>query len=312
MKILLVISVVFLSLSKDVYSQMVDPFYVEGKEQLYKETERYLHYTDSAINNLISGVVYTSFTINERGEIDSVWIVKGAHELLDKEAIECVHKLGKWSPAMLDSMYIPTRINFPMCFLLEMTGHREHEVDTMVYYNHSTNHHTLLLETFLVLTWPSIPIITKEVTTTTQQIELRPNIQQDYAALFSTKGYDIKVNFNHLVDKTEKNYLAGYVVDEKDSIRIDNFIQALHDVPNNHKDFAEFKILPTLGEIYGNEKRVLFDVLFDLLSEGEVIVKRKRNQENLKKILIRRREKFILVETIDGDLIWKYKFGSEF
>jgi len=67
----------------------------------------------------IQGEVVVGFTIDELGTIGSVQIVKGVHELLDKESIKVVKQLPQFEPVKLNEKNIGVYIECPIKFSLE-------------------------------------------------------------------------------------------------------------------------------------------------------------------------------------------------
>jgi hypothetical protein len=53
-------------------------------------------YPDNTLDSRIEGKVYTSFTINEKGEISNIKIKKGLNNNIDKEIVRIISKMPNW------------------------------------------------------------------------------------------------------------------------------------------------------------------------------------------------------------------------
>lgn len=78
----------------------VQPQFPGGPLALQKYIDKYLE-TPPAVRKLkITGKVYTSFIITETGEIEEAMVVKSLQLNCDRAALELVHYMPKWKPAM--------------------------------------------------------------------------------------------------------------------------------------------------------------------------------------------------------------------
>ena len=69
----------------------------------------------------ISGRVVMQLLINKEGKAVKVWVAKGVHTLLDKEAFRVMSKLAKdldFNPAYKDGQPVEGIVNFPLLFRL--------------------------------------------------------------------------------------------------------------------------------------------------------------------------------------------------
>ncbi|HBG57036.1 MAG TPA: energy transducer TonB [Porphyromonadaceae bacterium] len=85
-----------------------------------------VRYPEEARKNNIEGRVIINFIIDKEGKMVSPKIVRGAHHLLDKEAMratEVVAFIHKWEPAKLDGKPVRTRYTLPLVF--EIPNQRE-------------------------------------------------------------------------------------------------------------------------------------------------------------------------------------------
>ena len=54
--------------------------------------------------------VFVNFTVEKDGSITAVKVIRGVHELLDKEAVRCVNKIPKMIPG--SNLDKPTSVQF--------------------------------------------------------------------------------------------------------------------------------------------------------------------------------------------------------
>ena len=77
-----------------------------------------LKYPDIAKKEGYQGRVYVSFVVNEKGEVEDVRIINGAHESLNKEAIRVIKSSPDWVPARIGDINVPVTYTFPVIFQL--------------------------------------------------------------------------------------------------------------------------------------------------------------------------------------------------
>lgn len=69
--------------------------------------------------NGISGRVFINFTVGKDGEIRDVKILRGVHDLLDKEAVRVVKAMPKWKPGKQRGKAVSVSYNLPISFQLK-------------------------------------------------------------------------------------------------------------------------------------------------------------------------------------------------
>ena len=69
--------------------------------------------------NGISGKVYINFVVGKDGVIRNVKILRGVHDLLDKEAIRVVKAMPKWKPGKQRGKPVSVSFNLPINFVLK-------------------------------------------------------------------------------------------------------------------------------------------------------------------------------------------------
>ncbi len=91
-----------------------------GKEQ--EEFRKFIHehiqYPEIAAENGIEGIVYVQFTVNRKGDISDVHIVRGVDPALDEEAIRVVSSSPKWTPGEQRGKPVSVCFTFPIHFQL--------------------------------------------------------------------------------------------------------------------------------------------------------------------------------------------------
>jgi TonB family protein len=80
-----------------------------------------LRYPIVAQENKVEGVVVVDFVINTKGKVDSIQIVNGVHNLLDKEAIRVLRmsNASMWQPARYSNNVVNVHYWFPFVFSLD-------------------------------------------------------------------------------------------------------------------------------------------------------------------------------------------------
>ena len=69
--------------------------------------------------NGISGRVFINFTVGKDGKIRDVKILRGVHDLLDKEAVRVVKAMPKWKPGKQRGKAVSVSYNLPISFQLK-------------------------------------------------------------------------------------------------------------------------------------------------------------------------------------------------
>jgi len=85
-------------------------------EQFQKHISQTLVYPPQALKKGISGRVVTQFKINKFGLVYDVEVVKGVHELLDKEAVRVIKSSPLWTPGFQNQLPIDVSYTIPTVF----------------------------------------------------------------------------------------------------------------------------------------------------------------------------------------------------
>jgi len=74
------------------------PEFIGGVEKLYEYLGNNINYPEQAKDFSIQGKVFVQFVVWKDGSIRDVKVVKGAHKLLDKEALRVITNMPTWKP----------------------------------------------------------------------------------------------------------------------------------------------------------------------------------------------------------------------
>ena len=77
-----------------------------------------IKYPAGAKSNNIQGKVYVQFVVEKDGVISEVTIRRGAHKLLNDEAIRVVKLMPKWEPGSMRGKKVRVRYTLPISFSL--------------------------------------------------------------------------------------------------------------------------------------------------------------------------------------------------
>jgi hypothetical protein len=92
------------------------PSYPGGIDSLRTFIKRNLKYPKGTVDYV--GIVYVSFLVKEDGSATEFKIVKGLCDPCDKNAIEALEKMPKWTPAMVNDKPTKTRMVLPVKYEL--------------------------------------------------------------------------------------------------------------------------------------------------------------------------------------------------
>lgn len=92
------------------------PEYPGGMSEFVKWLTATLKYPDAALRQRIQGKVMISFIVNKDGSLSDVKIMKGAHKLLDAEAMRVALLMPKWQPGKENGVPCKTMVAIPIVF----------------------------------------------------------------------------------------------------------------------------------------------------------------------------------------------------
>lgn len=93
-------------------------FQGKGGEGFREYLAKNIIYPEEAKKNGITGKVYVQFTVNAKGEVTDVKVVRGANPLLDKEAIRVTESSPLWQPGKQKGKSVAVQFTFPINFEL--------------------------------------------------------------------------------------------------------------------------------------------------------------------------------------------------
>ena len=92
------------------------PEFVGGVEKLYEYLGNNINYPEQAKDFSIQGKVFVQFVVWKDGTIKDVNVVKGAHKLLNKEALRVILQMPKWKPGKQRGKAVNARFTLPIKF----------------------------------------------------------------------------------------------------------------------------------------------------------------------------------------------------
>jgi len=95
------------------------PEFKGGMDALMKYMGDNVTYPEKAKEEKIEGKVFVSFVVNEKGKVTQAKIVKGANELLDKEALRVINKMPDWIPGKHEGKNVNVKMHLPINFKLD-------------------------------------------------------------------------------------------------------------------------------------------------------------------------------------------------
>ena len=92
------------------------PEFIGGINKLYEYLGNKINYPEQAKYFGIQGKVFVQFVVWKDGTIRDVKIVKGAHRLLDKEALRVINNMPNWKPGKQRGKNVNARFTLPIKF----------------------------------------------------------------------------------------------------------------------------------------------------------------------------------------------------
>lgn len=99
------------------------PEFPGGMTELMSWLSENIKYPAEAVKQKIEGRVFVSFIIEKDGSVSNLTIAKGAHELLDQEALRIVGLMPKWEPGKDKGKLVRCRYTLPISFKLPPEQH---------------------------------------------------------------------------------------------------------------------------------------------------------------------------------------------
>lgn len=129
LSILAVLFVVELGAAQET-DEAVPAKYTEGQVAFMKYLAKNIHYPSQGRDAGVTGVVYASFLIDEKGDCDSIRIVRGLSPEFDQEVIRLLKQMGDWEPAKVNGNAAACWINLPIGFYM---NHDSQSLDASIY-----------------------------------------------------------------------------------------------------------------------------------------------------------------------------------
>ena len=90
-----------------------------GHDRFRKYIQDNMVYPEEAKQKKIEGRVFVQFTVKYAGDVTDVTILRGAHPLLDEEALRVVRSSPRWMPGCSRGKPTSVRFTFPVVFKLD-------------------------------------------------------------------------------------------------------------------------------------------------------------------------------------------------
>ena len=97
----------------------VAPKILSGEISIIQFIRSNLIYPRKAVEEGIKGKVFIQFIVSKKGIVEHIAVLKGAHILLDKEAVRVIRKLKFNSPAFVNGEAQTLNFNVPISFKLQ-------------------------------------------------------------------------------------------------------------------------------------------------------------------------------------------------
>lgn len=95
------------------------PVYPGGEAALFAFIKKETEYPDAARDEGITGKVFVQFIVEKNGQVDSVWIKRSAHPLLDAEALRVVALTDGWTPGKQNDKPVRVQYMLPISFTMD-------------------------------------------------------------------------------------------------------------------------------------------------------------------------------------------------
>ncbi|MBL4657879.1 MAG: energy transducer TonB [Flavobacteriales bacterium] len=95
------------------------PIFGTGEEDRIAYLEQHIRYPQRAIDARISGKVYVSYIVSERGKLQNIKLVRGIGGGCDKEVLRVVKAMPRWNPGMMGDQKVAVKGGMFFEFKLE-------------------------------------------------------------------------------------------------------------------------------------------------------------------------------------------------
>ncbi|MBK7129370.1 MAG: energy transducer TonB [Crocinitomicaceae bacterium] len=94
------------------------PEFIGGADALDDFIKKNIKYPAEAKEQGIQGKVYVQFVVEKDGTVTNVTVRRGAHTLLDNEAVRVVKLMPAWKPGTMRGKKVRVRYTLPITFSL--------------------------------------------------------------------------------------------------------------------------------------------------------------------------------------------------
>ncbi len=105
-----------------IYNQAeVSPAFPGGQDALSNYINNNISYSQTAIDNNVSGTIHVSFVVDEKGKVVNPQVIdnKNPNDGLNEETIKMFNNMPLWEPGMVKGKKVKTRMELPISFQLE-------------------------------------------------------------------------------------------------------------------------------------------------------------------------------------------------
>nr|MDA3892773.1 M56 family metallopeptidase [Salinivirgaceae bacterium] len=95
------------------------PQFEGGDSALRDFIASHVKYPKEAKEDGIQGRVFVQFVVSKNGKVEQVKVVRGVHDLLDKEALRVISALPDWKPGMKNGKCVTVSFTVPINFQLD-------------------------------------------------------------------------------------------------------------------------------------------------------------------------------------------------
>jgi len=95
------------------------PGFPGGLRALTQYIKENMQYPQLALESDVEGVVYVSFMVNQRGEVENPSVFKGLGYGCDEEALRLVSEMPRWIPGSKDGLPVDMSYTLPVTFRLQ-------------------------------------------------------------------------------------------------------------------------------------------------------------------------------------------------